>query len=357
MSPFTHEWGLCGIHSIAFNPTRDLIATGGANPSDCLILRSDDFTPIQTLVGHLDWLFGTAWLSSRHLVTGSRDGSVALWNIDYEPQHNDSGNSIQQQQQQPVITTQYKDYGDKADMKRKYRGKVRDLKYNYDLARLGVLSTEGCIKLQDPNVDLRVCRSIDLPGARELVCMALGSEIAAAGCLNHVWLLDPRRRQAEIMRLTHANQDQGTRSVSINGSLLTFGTGKGVVAFFDIRNQKLVPTEPAPDPHMQSSYHWVDRAGVCHNSDSCPAIAAAGGNPDILHYKMGLTRALKPRKICLTTGKGHLVEDATFHELFYGEIIPNACYAHAWDPSGRRLFTCGGPLAFGLKGCYMGIWE
>lgn len=343
---------MCGIHSIAFNPTRDLIATGGANPSDCLILRADDFTPIQTLIGHLDWLFGTAWLSSRHLVTGSRDGSVALWNIEYEPQ--DSSNGLQQQ---PVMSTQYKNYGDKADMKRKYRGKVRDLKYNYDLARLGVLSTEGCIKLQDPTVDLRVTRSIDLPGATELVCMALGSELAAAGCLNHVWLMDPRRRQGNIMKLTHAQRDQGTRSVSINGNLLTFGTGKGLIAFFDIRNQKLVPTEPAPDPDMQSSYHWVDRAGTYHATDSCPSIAAAQGNTDILQNNTGLTRVLKPQKMCLTTGKGHLVENATYLDLFYGEDIRNACYAHAWDPSGSRLFTCGGPLAFGLKGCYMGIWE
>ena len=36
--------------------------------------------------------------------------------------------------------------------------------------------------------------------------------------------------------------------------------------------------------------------------------------------------------------------------------IANACYAHAWDPTGTKMFCAGGPLAFGLKGTYMGLW-
>ena len=50
-----------------------MVATGGSEPSDCSVLRLPDFQPVQTLVGHQDWLFGAAWVSDRHLVTGSRD--------------------------------------------------------------------------------------------------------------------------------------------------------------------------------------------------------------------------------------------------------------------------------------------
>ncbi len=50
-----------------------MVATGGSEPSDCAVLRLPDFQPVQTLVGHQDWLFGAAWVSDRHLVTGSRD--------------------------------------------------------------------------------------------------------------------------------------------------------------------------------------------------------------------------------------------------------------------------------------------
>ena len=44
-------------------------------------------------------------------------------------------------------------------------------------------------------------------------------------------------------------------------------------------------------------------------------------------------------------------------EHFEGTDIRNACYAHAWDPTGSRLFAAGGPLAFGLRGCYMALWR
>ena len=45
-----HGWGECGIHCIALNPCGDLIATGGSNPADCLILRTSDWSPVATLI-------------------------------------------------------------------------------------------------------------------------------------------------------------------------------------------------------------------------------------------------------------------------------------------------------------------
>jgi len=40
-----------------------------------------------------------------------------------------------------------------------------------------------------------------------------------------------------------------------------------------------------------------------------------------------------------------------------GMDIKQACMAHIWDSSRTRLFACGGPLAFGLAGCYMAVWR
>ena len=45
-----HGWGQCGIHCISSNACGDLIATGGSNPADCLILRTSDWSPVSTLV-------------------------------------------------------------------------------------------------------------------------------------------------------------------------------------------------------------------------------------------------------------------------------------------------------------------
>jgi hypothetical protein len=44
------QWGSCGIHSVCVNPAGDLVATGGEEPADCVVLRLPDFKPVQTLV-------------------------------------------------------------------------------------------------------------------------------------------------------------------------------------------------------------------------------------------------------------------------------------------------------------------
>ena len=35
--------------------------------------------PTRSVYGHLDWVFGLDWITERHLVTGSRDRTLALW--------------------------------------------------------------------------------------------------------------------------------------------------------------------------------------------------------------------------------------------------------------------------------------
>lgn len=45
-----------------------------------------------------------------------------------------------------------------------------------------------------------------------------------------------------------------------------------------------------------------------------------------------------------------------YEECFPGWPVRHAVYTHAYDFSGTRLLIGGGPLAFGLKGCYVGLW-
>ena len=63
--------------------------------------------------------------------------------------------------------------------------------------------------------------------------------------------------------------------------------------------------------------------------------------------------------IALSAGshKSDVFDVVVRRDHFTGMRIWNACYAHAWDPSKTKLFTCGGPLAFGLIGSYMALWN
>jgi len=57
------------------------------------------------------------------------------------------------------------------------------------------------------------------------------------------------------------------------------------------------------------------------------------------------------------TGAGWLDrQHHVYTEHFVQSHISNACYAHAWDATSTRLFVAGGPLAYGLRGCYMAMW-
>lgn len=43
-------------------------------------------------------------------------------------------------------------------------------------------------------------------------------------------------------------------------------------------------------------------------------------------------------------------------DIFNNAFQENAIFSHAWSPDGCSLFSCGGPLAMGVRGCYMALW-
>ena len=69
-----------------------------------------------------------------------------------------------------------------------------------------------------------------------------------------------------------------------------------------------------------------------------------------------LFQVLQPFSRCRNTEDGVYLCVAC-RDHFRGMDIWNACYAHMWDPTKTKLFSSGGPLAFGLVGSYMGVWN
>ena len=75
-----HTGGPTGVHSLAFSPSGDTLASGSG---DQTIKLWDVTNPtlIGTLTGHTSHVFSVAFSSDGTLASGSRDGTVKLWNV------------------------------------------------------------------------------------------------------------------------------------------------------------------------------------------------------------------------------------------------------------------------------------
>lgn len=301
------RYGNCGIHAIAVSPDQRLLATGGFDPAHCQVFEFDiasdgsnrvTFRPAQTLVGHQDWIFGINWVTDRHLVTGSRDRTAKLWHVD----KHDLVPCFM-----PLASQVEKD------------SKVRDVKYHQDTCRLLTLTTSGFVRIWDPHLNPmgEMCVGHD----REVVCMAVCQQLVAVGTQSHVTLLDPRCK-LPACDIRSRDPHHGVRSVSFQGHILTSGSGRGHLAFYDLRAARYLNL--GPDPQQTAD---VSEAACCSDREH------------------------------LQLGRGWLVEDSIYWEHFNNMQIANACYAHAWDPTNTKLMTVGGPLPYGLRGCYMGLWD
>eukprot|EP00884_Botryococcus_braunii_P020412 jgi/Botrbrau1/7054/Bobra.0165s0077.1 len=308
LNPYPH----CGIHAIACSPCGTMLATGGDRPHDCQIYNISGLegrhsvpvlTPKCVLAGHEDWLFGAAWVSDRRLVTGSRDRTLKLWSInDYAE----------------VVTSPLVSRVDKKD-------KVRDVKFNQESQRLASINPSGKVTLWDQN--LNYIRSTRLGDEKEVVCLAMKHDLLAVGSQRQVTLLDPRLKGPgmDIANVESHDVDTGVRSINLTDYTLSYGTGHGRVAFHDLRNPKV------PVLHLEGS-------GSMNQHGKYDA------------------HALRPRS-CLEVGQGWLEENDVYRDYFFNDRPGNAIYAHSFNPGGFRMLTVGGPLAYGLKGCYMGVWD
>lgn len=72
-----------------------------------------------------------------------------------------------------------------------------------------------------------------LEGAKELVCLATDAHLVAAGSRCHLHLLDMRARCTGVGLVPMT--DHGVRSLSIEGHLLSAGTGDAALVFYDLR--------------------------------------------------------------------------------------------------------------------------
>lgn len=198
---------------------------------------------MHVLAGHEHWIFSASFLTEDRLVTGSRDGTVKVWDCS--------------KARWPEAATKPLASGHLVE------DKVRDVKASQQQARVVALSMAGTVSVWDP-LRMHVLRSEGLKHAEEPVCLALEGEMIAAGSLESIALMDTRQsggRQLQVVR-----NGNGVRSLSIAGHLLTAGYSNGQVTFYDLRTQRvLLPTvsgSDAPLEHLTTGQGWSPPRGV-----------------------------------------------------------------------------------------------
>lgn len=296
-----------GVHSISINPSRSFMATGGLNVNDLALYTLPDYQPYAIGEFHQGWLFGISWINDVMLLTGSRDGNIALWTLLHVDGYDKFEAECGIYRKTPIDICKAKEVERIRDTYyNPYNQKLASIGYGKDNedAKMCILDVKRLSPLHN--------RVLPLPHYEENVVVSGHAEnnVFAVGSLKHLMLIDDRDPKTHdftsIKNLGHA---QGIRSLSFQENTITIGASGPNLFFYDIRSR---------------SY---------------------------LHDAL-------EKPIEKKTTPGFVLQNHQYH-IFRGQhrSVDTSIMTHCYDDSGMRLFAAGGPLALTLFGNYAAVWE
>ena len=295
-----------GIHAIGINQQNTCLAVSGGQPEDVAFYSLPDLSPLGVGVGHKEWIFSLTWLKNSILVTGANDGHMQLWDASESYANYNNVCSEQCPTIQPIASLENQPSGSK--------DKIRSLVYSDQLNTLASLQTgysRAALNLWDVN-SLQPVHRYDLSHNAENVCMKHNPDynVFGIGSRQAVTLFDPREWGTDTAKeVPSIDKSWGVRSIAYNEHILSVGTGRGNVYFFDLKAWKYQTNEEGEPLALRTSEGWIRR-------------------------------------------------DTNYYTYFNSlPKLPNAIYSHSYSPDNRKLYVAGGPLQLGLCGNYSSIWR
>ncbi|TGZ63678.1 hypothetical protein CRM22_006772 [Opisthorchis felineus] len=274
----------CGIHAIQANPSKSLLATGGADVNNIGVYALSELSPLWLLKDcHTDWVFDLRWLDDTYLASCSRDSSLALWRIPMDSDNLHLGSPSSSVHSQQTVHTPFIDRPVSHAISSIPDDRYRALEYLPPLNLLTVVSMSRRLYLYDAirmgsDKKTKPIFTLALRDAyQEAValrrwpsephCVALATHhcvilfdircsdpISASGCCIHPPLAV-----------------SGVRSLNFSGDVLSYGSSNGQVHFYDLRGSQHLPT------HLEIGPGWV-KPNVCVNDESSTPTPISGAS-------------------------------------------------------------------------------